>query len=100
MSGYCASKGGVIQITKTAALEYAKHNIRVNCIAPGLIDTKMTRRRAEFDPEAFSAVLQSQAIKRIGKPEEVALAALYLASDDPSFVTVHCLVIDGGWTVA
>jgi len=100
MSGYCASKGGVVQLTKTAALEYAKYNIRVNAIAPGLIDTKLSRKRAEFDPEFINTALQFQVIKRMGRPEEVALAALYLASDDSSFVTGSCLVVDGGWTIA
>jgi NAD(P)-dependent dehydrogenase (short-subunit alcohol dehydrogenase family) len=103
MSGalsYNVSKGGVIQMTRTMAIDYARHGIRVNCVCPGLIDTPLTQLL--HDP-ALKAV-RDQMIKwhlldRAGRPEEVAAAILFLASDDASFVTGHPLVVDGGWTV-
>jgi NAD(P)-dependent dehydrogenase (short-subunit alcohol dehydrogenase family) len=97
-SAYSASKGGIIQLTKTAALEYAKQNIRVNCIAPGVIDTPMIDRIIKDHPEVEEALIQAEPIGRLGKPEEIAQAALFLASGDSSFVTGTVLVVDGGLT--
>jgi NAD(P)-dependent dehydrogenase (short-subunit alcohol dehydrogenase family) len=100
LSAYCASKGGVILLTKALALELAP-KIRVNCICPGAIDTPMIRRfiDAAPDPKAVEKQLTSQhPLGRLGKPEEIAKAALYLASGDSSFVTGHSLVVDGGFT--
>ena len=94
---YCASKGGVIQLTKTAALEYAKQNIRVNCIAPGVISTPMVDRLVQSVPGMEKGLAAGEPIGRTGKPEEIAKAALYLASEDSSFVTGTTLVVDGGW---
>lgn len=95
LPAYCASKAGVVQLTKTIALEYADQNIRVNCICPGGILTPMTQLP---DPaEAQPPFRQSQPMRRFGGPEEVAQAALYLASDDSSYVTGIALVVDGGW---
>lgn len=99
LSAYNATKGGIIQLTKTAALEYAKQNIRVNCIAPGVIETPMVDRVLERQPEAKAAFVQMEPVGRFGKPEEVAKAALFLASDDSSFITGAVLVVDGGLTV-
>ena len=92
LAAYGASKGGVIQLTKAVALEYAHKNIRVNCICPGMIRTPMTEyegmpARVDFIPQ-----------RRAGQPEDVARAALYLASDDSAYVTASSLVVDGGWT--
>lgn len=95
-SAYCASKGGIIQLTKTAALEYAAHKIRVNAIAPGIINTPMIERVTSVQPEMEKALLQMEPIGRLGKPEEIAAAALFLASDESSFVTGDVLVVDGG----
>ncbi|MGH0030347.1 MAG: SDR family NAD(P)-dependent oxidoreductase [Myxococcota bacterium] len=102
MSGslpYNASKGGVVLMTKNMALDYAAHGIRVNCLCPGLIETPLT---APLGMEAFKPVrdaMQSwHALGRLGRPEEVASCALFLASDEASFVTGHALVVDGGWT--
>lgn len=98
---YCASKGAVTLITKAMALDYAPHGIRVNCINPGIIDTPMLARevRASEDPEAYMARSQAESpMGRIGRPEEVAKAVLFLASGESSFVTGACLSVDGGTT--
>jgi NAD(P)-dependent dehydrogenase (short-subunit alcohol dehydrogenase family) len=93
---YCASKGGVIQLTRTAALEYATQGIRVNCLCPGVIDTPMVRRAAPNEAAA-AAFTEMEPVGRMGRPEEVAALALYLASDDASFVTGAIIPVDGGF---
>lgn len=93
---YGVSKAGVIQLTKIMAAEYGRQNIRVNCICPGAMQTPMTES-ASFPVDAYIRV---QFLKRTGQPEDIARAALYLASDDSSFVTGAVLVVDGGWTVS
>jgi NAD(P)-dependent dehydrogenase (short-subunit alcohol dehydrogenase family) len=102
-TAYTASKGGVIQLTKSMALEYARQNIRVNCICPGPVQTPMLEAEllTERDPEAARRMwAQRQPIGRVGLPREIAQAALYLASDRSSFVVGHALVVDGGYTLA
>ena len=94
---YGASKGGVILMTRNMAIDYALHGIRVNCLCPGLIETPMTEGLKEI-PELSEQMRKFHALERFGRPEEVAAAALFLASDDASFVTGHPLVVDGGWT--
>jgi len=90
---YSASKGGVIQLTKVAALEYAARHIRVNCICPGGVDTPIL----EMVPPAHRAVVaRTNPMARLGRPEEIAQMALFLASDDASFATGGVFVIDGG----
>lgn len=89
---YCVSKAGVIVLTKTMAAEYAKQNIRVNCICPGVIETPMGS--PSIDRVRMDLIPQGKA----GKPEDIARAALYLASDDAAYVTGTVLVVDGGWT--
>jgi NAD(P)-dependent dehydrogenase (short-subunit alcohol dehydrogenase family) len=96
---YCASKAGVIQLTKSAALEYADKNIRINCICPGGIVTPLAGiGKPMTDATMVPPFHQPQAMRRFGQPEEVARVALYLASDDSSFVTGTSSVVDGGWT--
>jgi NAD(P)-dependent dehydrogenase (short-subunit alcohol dehydrogenase family) len=91
---YSASKGGVIQLTRTAALEYAKTGIRVNAVCPGYIETPLLEPYANPDLEAF--IRRIQPMGRLGTAEEVAGAVVWLCSDAASFVTGHPLVIDGG----
>jgi NAD(P)-dependent dehydrogenase (short-subunit alcohol dehydrogenase family) len=93
--GYGAAKAGVIQLTRVAALEYASKNVRVNCICPGIIRTPMAERVMGDKPEDFAAKIQAAA--RFGRPEDIANAALFLASDESSFATGAPFVIDGGY---
>lgn len=96
---YNASKGAVIMMTKNMALDYGVEGIRVNCLCPGLIDTPMTAMLREPDLHAVrEKMVGLHALKRAGRPEEVANCALFLASDESSFVTGSALVVDGGWT--
>ncbi len=94
---YCASKGAVVQMSKTAALEYATQNIRVNAICPGVIWTPMVQRFTGGSDEARQQFAQIEPVGRMGTPEEVAAMALFLASDDASFVTGAALPVDGGF---
>lgn len=93
---YNASKGGMRLLTRNLALEYAKDGIRVNTICPGFIETPMLEK--ELDPETLKAMAQLHPLGRLGKPEEVAGAALYLASEESSFVTGTDIFVDGGYT--
>jgi NAD(P)-dependent dehydrogenase (short-subunit alcohol dehydrogenase family) len=94
MSAYVASKHGVVGLTKTAALEYAQQGIRVNCVCPGVIQTPMTERVLR-DP-ARQAQITARPMGRVGAPEEVAEAVVWLCSDAASFVTGHAMSVDGG----
>jgi 3alpha(or 20beta)-hydroxysteroid dehydrogenase/cyclopentanol dehydrogenase len=94
---YQASKGAVRLLTKTTAIQYARDGIRANSVHPGPIVTPMTERR-RADPEVYRLMVSRIPLGRYGKPEEVALGVLYLASDEAAFVTGSELVIDGGWT--
>lgn len=96
---YGMTKAAVISMTKTLAMELGSAKIRVNAIAPGLIDTKFASALTSND-EIVTQVKARTALGRIGVPEEVASAALYLASEASSYTTGHTLVVDGGWTVA
>ena len=100
-AAYVASKGAIASFTKTMAVDHALQGIRVNALMPGVIDTPMPARTLKryADPEAMRAYWKERhPMGRIGRPEEVAKAALFLASDDSSFVTGHLLFVDGGWT--
>lgn len=98
---YCASKGAITVMTKAMALDYAEHGIRVNCVNPGNVDTPMLARelaKAE-DPDEYTKRMDEESpVGRIGRPEEVAKAVLFLASDESSFVTGAALSVDGGLT--
>jgi NAD(P)-dependent dehydrogenase (short-subunit alcohol dehydrogenase family) len=95
---YCASKGGIIQLTRVAALEYATRNIRVNAICPGIIWTPMIERATDKNQEMIKQFSEMEPVKRMGKPEEVAALALFLASNDSSFITGAAVTADGGYT--
>jgi len=98
---YSAAKGGIIALTKTLAVELASDNIRVNCICPGAIETPMLRRvlKKQGDPELIRRErVKSYPIGRFGKPEEIAHTALFLASDESSFMTGAVVAVDGGFT--
>ena len=101
---YVASKAGVIQLTRSMAQEFAKQGIRVNAVAPGFIETPMLRQARQGMPadeaDARMAQLAEQTpMARVGQPEEIARAVLFLASEEASFVTGHTLVVDGGYTI-
>jgi len=93
---YCASKGGVAAMSEALAVELAPFNIRVNCIAPGLIDTSMIQT-VKSDAQALAGILNRVPLKRAGKPEEVSELVAFLSSDESSYMTGSTVVIDGGW---
>jgi NAD(P)-dependent dehydrogenase (short-subunit alcohol dehydrogenase family) len=96
-SAYNASKGGVVLLSKNVAIDYGRMGIRCNAICPGFIDTPMLREVLDPLPD-FKADIQKQVkIGRFGRPEEIAGAAYFLASDDASYVTGHTMVVDGGY---
>lgn len=94
-ASYSAAKGGVVNLTRTLALEYAKNNIRVNAICPGYIETPLL---SQLDEEMKNYLISLHPLGRLGKPEEVAKAVVFLASDDASFITGTNLFVDGGYT--
>jgi len=97
---YCAAKAGVVNLTRSAALEFAKDKIRVNCICPGGIVTPILHRNMPGVKEAMEQLLEhGQPVQRAGHPEDIAGMALYLASNDAEWVTGQAMVVDGGLTV-
>lgn len=99
IGSYIASKHGVVGLTRTAALEYVKHGIRVNAVNPGLIDTQVARDVVAGSEEAYAEIAKHVPIGRAGRPEEIASAVLWLCSPGASYVVGHALTIDGGMTV-
>lgn len=97
-AAYCASKGGVANLTRQMALDYADDEINVNALAPGIIETAQNVEWRENDPELLADWQESTPWPRFGQPEDVADAALFLAGDESNFVTGHVLRVDGGWT--
>ena len=96
-NAYPPSKGGVIQFTKTLANDMASKNIRVNCLCPGYVETNLTESLTSNEP-IYQQLKDLHPMGRLGRPEEIANAALFLASDEASFITGSSLVIDGGYT--
>lgn len=97
-SAYVASKHGVVGLTKTAALEYAKSGIRVNAVCPGAIDTPMMGRITDHRPQRAARMAAAEPIGRMGQPSEIAEAVVWLCSDSASFVTGHAMAVDGAMT--
>jgi len=97
LPAYNASKHGVVGLTRTAALEYATKNIRVNCVCPGAIRTPMTERIIDSGGMSEQEAIAAEPVGRWGKPEEIAQGVVWLLSDLASFVTGHPMTIDGGW---
>jgi NAD(P)-dependent dehydrogenase (short-subunit alcohol dehydrogenase family) len=98
LGAYCVSKAADLQLARNLAVEYGPSNVRVNCIAPGLIRTDFARALWE-DPEALKLRSAETPLRRIGEPDEVAGAAIFLASQAGSFVTGQAIVVDGGVTI-
>src|SRR5213075_2274562 len=96
---YTAAKHGVIGLTRAAALDYAAQNIRVNAVGPGYIDTPMMERFTGGTPEGRAKVIAEEPAGRMGKPQEIAAAVVWLCSDTAAFMVGHAMVIDGGQTV-
>jgi NAD(P)-dependent dehydrogenase (short-subunit alcohol dehydrogenase family) len=99
IGSYIASKHGVVGLTRTAALEYVKHGIRVNAVNPGLIDTQVARDVVSGDEQAYADIAKNVPIGRAGRPEEIAAAVLWLCSSAASYVVGQALTVDGGMTV-
>lgn len=97
-AAYCAAKFGVVGLTKAAALDYAKSGIRINAVCPGIVETPMMGRFSGGTPEGRARVIAQEPVGRMGKPEEIAAAVVWLCSDAAAFVTGHAMVIDGGQT--
>jgi NAD(P)-dependent dehydrogenase (short-subunit alcohol dehydrogenase family) len=98
---YTMTKFAVVGLTKSMALDLAESKVRVNCICPGRVETPFVQARLKEYPDpqkAYEEMASTQLLKRMGKPEEIAAAALYLAADESAFVTGSSLVIDGGWS--
>lgn len=96
-TSYGPSKAGIVNLTEVLALEWAKYNIRVNCIAPGHIVTPMFENAIKEGKINLEAILRRTPLERLGRPDEIAKVAAFLVSDDASYITGVTLPVDGGW---
>ncbi|ELZ11087.1 3-oxoacyl-ACP reductase, partial [Halovivax asiaticus JCM 14624] len=99
LSPYVASKHGVVGLTRSAAVEFSADGLRVNAVLPGVIDTPMVQRSSEEDPDSMEQTIAAIPADRLGEPEEIAAAVVWLCSDDASYVTGQPLTVDGGYSV-
>ena len=98
VGSYVASKHAVVGLTRTAAMDYAKDNIRINAVCPGCVPTGQVMRVTRGDPKELERLENAQPIGRMGTTEEIANAVLFLSSDESSFITGHAMAVDGGAT--
>jgi NAD(P)-dependent dehydrogenase (short-subunit alcohol dehydrogenase family) len=98
-AAYVAAKHDVVGLTKAAALDCAQSNTRINAVAPGIIESPMIQRFSGGTPKGRQAMISQEPVGRMGRPEEITSAVLWLCSDAGSFVTGHTIVVDGGQTV-
>lgn len=98
-AAYCATKAGVVQLTRCLALEWGPHGIAVNAVAPGITETPMTRGYLEADPARRRTMVGKIPLRRLGRPDDMAGAVLFLASDLAAYVTGQTLFVDGGWGI-
>lgn len=96
---YAATKGAVLSFTRAMAVDYAEEGVRVNAICPGTGETGMTKDLLEVD-DIYQGFISPIPMKRLGKPDDIAYAALFLGSDQASYITGHALPVDGGWTMS
>ncbi|MCK5736386.1 MAG: SDR family oxidoreductase, partial [Spirochaetaceae bacterium] len=103
LASYCASKGGVVLLSREMALDYARYGVRVNCICPGFVNTEMFRvylSKQDNPEEALRVFREMSPLNRVGEPEEIAKTVLFFANEASSFITGAVLPVDGGYTAS
>jgi NAD(P)-dependent dehydrogenase (short-subunit alcohol dehydrogenase family) len=101
IAAYCASKGGVVQLTKAMAIDHAQENIRVNCVCPGPVETPLLQSIVDAAPDRaaeLADIVGRTLLRRLATPNEIASVLLFVASDEASYMTGSVIAVDGGWT--